>query len=174
MLRRLVLATLVAGLLAAVVPAAIAATPATGTLSKAKRLVSWSGSFTTPQPTGDAQSLLGLPTACPNGKTDSTCDHFFLKVSLGQGSKIKVSIVGSPSGLELLQSLLLGPNDLDLYVYDPSGNEIGESVSSGSHESVTFTTKAAWRNQLLEVRVAPYLVIPGATYTGKAQALTAK
>jgi hypothetical protein len=176
-LRRLSIAVLIFGLAAAAVPAATAASPAGATLSKAKRSLSWSGGpFTLSQPTGDAQTQTGglVQTACPGGKTDSMCDHFFLKVNMGAGSKIKVSIVGSTTGLEILQGPADAPNDFDMYVYAPDGSEVGESTHPGSHESVTFVLKAGYRNKPYEVRIAPYEVLPGATYSGKAAALVVK
>ncbi len=175
--RRFAIAALIFGLTAAAVPAATAASPAGATLSKAKRSLTWSGGpFTLSQPTGDAQSQTGglVQTACPGGKTDGMFDHFFLKVNLGAGSKIKGSIVGSVSGLEILQGPADAPNDFDLFVYAPDGSEVGESTNPGSHENVTFVLKAAFRNQPYEVRVAPYEVLPGATYSGKAAALVVK
>ena len=175
MLRRVALAVLIAGFVTAVVPAASAAKPATGTLSKGHRSLAWSGGpYTTPQPTGDAQTQTGglVQTACPGGKTDTGCDHFFLKVNLGAGSRIKITLTASKSGLEILETpVTTAPNDFDMFVFAPDGSEIGESANPGTHESLTFTLKAAWRNKPIEVRVAPYLVVPGAMYFGKAAAL---
>jgi hypothetical protein len=156
------LATLVAALTVSALPAGAAA-PATATLSKSKRTVTWSGGpFAVSYPTTDVE--------CVNGSSDSMCDHFMLKVNMGQGAKIKVSIVGSTSGLEVLQ-VLVGPNDFDLFIYGPDGNKVAESGSTGGREAATFTHKASFRNKSYEVRVVPYLVVPGATYKGAAATL---
>jgi len=170
-MRRLAVVASIIGLAAAITPVAGAAKPAGGTLSKAKRSLSWSGGpYTVSQPTGDAQTQTGglVETACPGGKTDSMCDHFMLKVNMGAGSKIKISLGASSSGLEILQTVADGPNDFDLYVYAPDGSEVGESVNAGTHESLIFALKPAWRNKAFEVRIAPYMVVPGATYSAKA------
>jgi hypothetical protein len=141
-----------------------AAAPGIGTLSKAKRSVTWNGGpYVVSYPTSNVE--------CVNGSSDSMCDHFMLKVNMGQGAKIKVAIVPSSSGLEILQ-ILAGPNDYDLYVYGPDGNKVGESAGSTGRESVTFKHKASFRNKAYEVRVVPFLMIPGATYKGTATALS--
>ena len=158
------------------VPAAQAASPASGTLNKKVRSLSWKGGpFNGPMPTGDAQTLSGgaVQTACLQGSSDPICDHFHLKVDMGPRSLIKLAMTCSSSGLEILQTggLLSSPNDFDMYVYAPDGTEVGESVTGGCHETVTFSVTRASRNKPYEVRVAPYDVIPGATYTVKATTL---
>jgi len=146
------------------VSTAQAATPASGTLSKSKRTLTWNGGpFTTSYP-------ITSVAPCVNGASDSMCDHFLLKVNMGQGARIKVSIVPSPSGLEILQ-VVAGPNDYDMYLFDPDGNQVGESAGSTGRESITFTQKARFRNRPYEVRVIPFLLIPGATYKGTAATL---
>jgi hypothetical protein len=162
-LMRVLIAACAAALLL-VSMSAQAASPAGGTLSKSKRTVTWNGGpFTTSYPITSVSPCLG--------STDTMCDHFMLKVNMGNGARIKVSIVPSASGLEVLQ-VVAGPNDYDLYVFDPQGNEVGESAGSTGRESVTFTHKARFRNQAYDVRVIPFLLVPGATYKGTATALT--
>ncbi len=163
LIRVLVAAGLVSVLLATA--SAQAASPPSGTLSKSKRTVTWTGGpFTVSYP-------ITSVAPCLNGASDTMCDHFLLKVNMGQGAKIKVSIIGSNSGLEILQ-VVAGPNDYDLYVYDPDGNEVGSSAGPTSHESVTFTHKARFRNRPYEVRVIPFLLVPPSTYNGTATALS--
>jgi len=160
--------------LASAVPAAQAATPKSGTLNKKVRSLSWKGGpFNGPMPTGDPQSLSGglVQTACLQGKSDTFCDHYYLKVDMGARSLIKLAMTCSQSGLEVLQAAGSAPNDFDMYLYGPDGSEVGESVSGGCHESVTFAVTKAFRNKPYEVRVAPYDVIPGATYQIKATTL---
>jgi hypothetical protein len=142
-----------------------AAAPAGGTLSKSKRSLTWNGGpFTTSYPISSA-------APCLNGASDTMCDHFLLKVNMGQGARIKVSIVPSTSGLEVLQ-VVAGPNDYDMYLFDPQGNQVGESAGSTGRETITFTHKAKFRNKAYEVRVIPFLLVPGATYKGTATTLS--
>jgi hypothetical protein len=162
LIRVLVAAGLASVLLATA--SAQAASPPSGTLSKSKRTVSWTGGpFNVSYPITSVSPCLG--------PTDPMCDHFLLKVNMGQGARIKVSIIGSNSGLEVLQ-VVAGPNDYDLYVYDPDGNVVGSSAGPTSHESVTFTHKARFRNRPYEVRVIPFLLVPPSTYKGTATALS--
>jgi len=59
-----------------------------------------------------------------------------------------------------------------LFVYAPDGTKVGESATPRGRESVTFVHKRAFRNKPYEVRVVPYLVVPGATYQGTGRAMT--
>jgi hypothetical protein len=141
-----------------------AAAPPSGTLSKTRRTLTWKGGpYTTSYPTSDVQ--------CLNGQADTMCDHFYLKIDMGQGALIRVSITPSASGLEALQ-VVAGPNDFDLFVYSPDGALVGQSAGSTGYESVTFAHKAIYRNRPYEVRVVPFLVVPGATYKGTARTIT--
>jgi hypothetical protein len=144
---------------------ASASVPAGGTLSRSIRSLSWTGGpFTVTYPTSDFE--------CLGGASDGFCDHYKLKINMGEGAKVKVSIVGSPSGLEVLQGPASGPNDFDLFVYDADGNLVGSSQGTTGRESVTFTQKARLRGRPYEVRVVPFIILPGATYKGTAAALT--
>ena len=171
---RILIAVVATCAVVASVPAANAASPAAGSLNKKVRSLSWKGGpFNGPFPTGDAQSLSGglVQTACPQGKSDTICDHYYLKIDMGPRSLIKLSMTCSQSGLEVLQAAGSAPNDFDMYLYGPDGNEIGESVSGGCHESVTFSLTRSFRNKPYEVRISPYDVLPGATYSAKATTL---
>jgi len=163
-LGRVAIATAAAAAVFGAAPAH-AASPDNGTISKSKRTIKWTGGpYAVSYPTTDVE--------CPGGKTDPVCDHFFLKVDMGDGAVIKVTIAGSTSGLEFLQSIAAGPNDFDLFVYAPDGTKVGESATPRGRESVTFVHKRAFRNKPYEVRVVPYLVVPGATYQGTVRAMT--
>jgi hypothetical protein len=133
-----------------------AAAPAGGTLSKTKQSLSWTG----------ASYNYAIPWPDPIlFCTDAQCDHFKLKVNMGDGARVKVSIKASSSGLEVAQ-VVAGPNDYDLYLYDPNGNQIADSADSDGNESFTFTHKARFRNKTYDVMVSPWIVLPGATYKG--------
>jgi hypothetical protein len=129
-----------------------AADPASGTLSKSKKSLKWSGSFTLSQPNP-------VTADCVGGASDPICDHFMLKVNLGDGARIRVE-VPVPNGT----------TDFDLHVYGPTGNLVGSSANSpGENEIVEFRHSARYRNKAYEVRVVPWLVVPGTTYSGTAK-----
>jgi hypothetical protein len=155
MKRYIAVAAVLAALVAGAVPAD-AASPSGGTLSKTKRALTWAGmthNYAIPWP----DPVLFC--------TDGQCDHFKLKVNMGDGARIKVSIKASSSGLELAQ-VVAGPNDYDLYLYDPNGNQVAESADADGNESFTFTHKARFRNKTYDVMVSPWIVLPGTTYKG--------
>lgn len=152
-------AAILTALIAGVVPAD-AASPASGTLSKTKRTLTWQGAtynYAIPWP----DAILFC--------TDGQCDHFKLKVNMGDGARVKVALKMSSSGVESLQNFGgqgVAPNDYDLYVYDPNGIQVGESAGPTGNEKVTFTHKGKFRNKEYDVMVSPWLVVPGATYKG--------
>lgn len=137
--------------LVATVPAE-AASPAKGTLSKKSKKVSWTGSFTLSEPDPVGNCELG-------GSTDPVCDHFFLKVDLPDGARIRIDLP-TPNGT----------TDLDLYVYSATGAEVGSSGNLiGTGEFVEFRHSGRFRNKPYEVRVVPWIVVPGTTYKATAK-----
>lgn len=147
-LRLLIAAGAAAALLGAV--PAQAATPGSGTLSKAGQELSWTGSF----------MLSTVELGCA---IVPACDHYKLKVSMGDGARVRIAIPA--------------PNpatDIDFTVYDPKGVEIASSVNlPGENESATFTHRGKFRNQVYDVEIDPYLVAPSVV-TYKATARVAK
>src|SRR5688572_1607590 len=99
---RPLLAAAAAGVLLASVPAQ-AATPASGTLSKPAQSISWTGSF-------DAFTLEAGCGVVP------ACDHFKLKVNMGEGARIRIQIP-APNPV----------TDIDFIVYDPKGVQVADS-----------------------------------------------
>jgi hypothetical protein len=145
----------VPGLLASAVPAA-AATPATATLSAKKKTVTWGGSFTASQPIAGV-----VASGCVLGESDPMCDHFKLKINLGEGAKIRVSIPAQQA------------TDIDFAVFAPDGSEVASSGNlPGEAEMAEFIHRARFRNRQYEVQVVPYLVAPGTTYKGTVKAIT--
>ncbi len=143
----------VAGLivLAVLSQPANAATPASGTLSKKLKIVKWTGSFTLSEP----DSLTG----CLGGATDPICDHFLLKVDLGDGARVRIDLP-APDAV----------SDVDLYVYAPTGSEVGSSANAfGTNERVEFRHSGRFRNKVYEVRIMPWLVVPGTSYSATAK-----
>jgi hypothetical protein len=87
------------------------------------------------------------------------CDHFKLKLNMGEGARVRVSLP-APSPV----------TDLDFFVYDPRGAEVASSGNfPGEDEVAIFTHKARYRNQAYDIAVVPYLVAPGTTYKATAQ-----
>lgn len=128
-----------------------AATPPGGTLSKKVRIVKWTGMFTLSEP-----NPLGN---CLGGSDDPTCDYFLLKVNLPDGARIRIDLP-APSAT----------TDLDLYVHSPTGSEVGSSGNlPGQNELVEFRHSGRFRNKPYEVRVLPYLVVPGTAYKATAK-----
>lgn len=123
-----------------------AATPPSGDVSSTKTAVTWSGA-----------PLASNPVACLSS-TDPGCDHFILTIT-GGGIKNVAIAVKADAGFE--------GDDYDLFVYDDQGVLVGQSATSSSAESVVIANSGA---PYYEVRVQPYLVTPGSTYTGVAEA----
>jgi hypothetical protein len=135
-----------------------AASPASGTLSKAKKQITWKGgpfaaSFTTPDP------IIGCPGV-------DACDHFALKADLGEGSRIKITLRTPNPAVEA--DPLRPYDDYDVYVYAADGSEVAHQITANGNETLTFTHKARWRNKPYDISVDPWLVQPGSTFTATA------
>jgi hypothetical protein len=130
-----------------------AANPPSGTLSKSKKSLSWTGEFTLSEPNPY------LMPGCLAGTEDPICDHFFLKVNMRDGARVTITLP-SPSAT----------TDLDLFVFSPTGAEVGSSGNLiGQPESITFRHSGRFRNQPYEVQVVPFIVVPGTTYKATAR-----
>jgi hypothetical protein len=123
----------------------VAATPSSGTVSTGQDAVWQGGPFTVPN-----------PAACL-GSADPTCDHFFLEVDAPAGSNVLVAIDGAADA-----------DDYDLFVYHPDGTLAAQKATGGGNESVVFEHGTAHGTGPYEVRVQPFLVSPGSTYSGAA------
>lgn len=141
-LRAIVCVVAAVSLLSAV--PAEAATPSKGTLSKSKMKLSWTGTFVASNPASNCD----IPT----------CDHFALKVNMGEGGMVKVFL----PPLDV-------PGDMDIYIFDASGREVGSGTSFMEGETVAWKHKKKFRNKAYDVRVVPYLVAPGTMYKATAQ-----
>jgi hypothetical protein len=143
------LAAVAALALAAVPPApAHAAEPSGATIDK-RQDAEWSGSFVASNP---------LPVACSDS-ADPTCDYFALTVDARPGTNVAVAITtDDPNAM-----------DLDLLVYAPNGELVKTSTTATATESLVFEVDPeAHGTGAYEVRVQPWTVLPGATYTGVA------
>jgi len=120
------------------------AEPAGATVSK-QQDVTWTGS-----------STLSNPAACV-GSIDPTCDHFALSVDAKQGTHVTVAIAASAEG-----------NDYDLFIYYPDGTPAAQSATGSGNEAATFEHRTDRGTGAYQVRVQPFLVTPGSSYTGVA------
>ncbi|HVD28948.1 MAG TPA: hypothetical protein VNC79_10670, partial [Mycobacteriales bacterium] len=136
----------------AMVSAAHAADPTSGTVSDSSTTASWAaGPFAVPNVTGAA----GDPVC-----DASTCDDFALHVSTpaGYGGAHQLSI-----SIEWANSAA----DFDLYVLDSAGEVVGTSASSADPELVLLPPDSGDYT----VRVVPYLPL-GESFTGTAELTT--
>lgn len=121
-----------------------AAEPGGDDLGSGRDEVTWSG---TP--------LASNPAVCPTS-SDPACDHFRLTISNPAVKRVFIAIAPA-EGFEA--------DDYDLYVYDPSGTLITQDASGDGFESVVIKNTGA---EFYEVRVQPFLVSSGSSYTGVA------
>lgn len=135
-----VLLVLVAG------PAAWAADPAAGTVSK-RQDAGWTG----------GPFVVSNPAACLTG-IDPVCDHFLLTVDARAGTHVAVAITNAAPET----------NDFDLFVYAPDGTLLASSATASGTEKAVFEHKAQYAGRAYEVRVQPWLVDAGMTYQGVA------
>lgn len=146
-------------------PVAEAASPASGQLFAAKRAVAWSGGpFFVSEPNYLSEDCLG-------GANDPLCDHFALTINLPNGSRIEVSIAtdvpNPPDGAQPLDG-----DDYDLFVYAPNGTLVASAANVKGNETIVFRHSGRFTGKPYEVRVHPWFVLPGSTYSGSARALS--
>lgn len=129
-------------------PLAGAAEPGAATIDR-KNDAQWNGSFVFSNP---------LPVACTSS-ADPTCDSFALTVDARPGTNVAVAITTEdPNSI-----------DLDLLVYAPNGELVKTSTTSTATESLVFEVDPeAHGTGAYTVRVQPWTVLPGATYSGVA------
>ena len=136
MLTTLFLAALAAG------GAAHAADPAGGSLGGTNDEATWTGTFFAPNPAACATSL------------DPLCDHFVLTVDASSIRRILIAVAPA-EGFEA--------DDYDLFVYDDQGVLVASQADGDGYESVVIENGAS---SFYEVRVQPFVVMPGSTYNG--------
>jgi hypothetical protein len=166
-----VVAAFLSFLLLASVPAQ-AATPQSGTITKTKRSVHWSGGpFTLSDPFPDPT---GFNIIAPSCHTDTMCDHFALKVTLGDKATFLVKIrTPNPNPSSGLAQPVTG-DDYDLYVYDPDGNLVSgdQGNTPAGNEKATIVYRKKFKGRPYDIAVRPYAVMPGSSYTGTVTVLT--
>jgi hypothetical protein len=107
------------------------------------------------------------------------CDHFALKITLGNNAKVQIKITtprpnppGTFAGTTSLEPVT--GDDYDLYVYDPSGALItgATGATEKGNESVTITHRKKFNGKPYDVAVRAWAVAPGSSYKGSVAALT--
>lgn len=153
MARRLVCLSAVLALTAVLAPAATAASPARGALRSPGGYVRWSGEFVDAM---GVQAPIGGPSVC------ASCDEFEVNVQLPAG------VWSKPGGVQIaIDWFPHEEQDLDLYVYGPGGDLVGQSTTIPSTgESVRIN--AAPNGRYL-VRVVPKLPQTSVEYRGQAE-----
>ena len=132
---------------------AFAANPASGTLSGQKDESVWAGGpFYVPNPATTGGAVKQVP--CDLGQP--SCDSYRLAVD---ASVKQVLIAIAPSqGFEA--------DDYDLYIYDDKGVQIANDADGDGYESAVIENNGS---AYYDVRVQPYIVAAGSTYSGVAQ-----
>lgn len=142
-----------------------AATPGSSSLSKTKRSVAFSGTGTFMSPW-----WLTADFDC-NFVMDPTCDHFALKINLGEGAKISVTLTSSdPADADAVPPKPY--NDFDVYVYAPGGSIPIAYGANPGNDRFTFLHQGRYRNKAYDFAVRPYLVMPGTKYKATVSAVT--
>ena len=176
-MRRLIVALVLLPAVAICALPAQAASPAAGSITKSHRSLKWSGaSFVLSDPAPDPS---GLDLYAPSCQSDSMCDHFKLKITLGDKAKIQIKITtarpnppGAFAGIDSLQPVT--GDDYDLYVYDPNGALVSgaQGTTEKGNETATIVHKKKFNGRFYDVAVRAWAVAPGSTYSGSVSALT--
>ena len=131
-----------------------AATPANGSVDGQRGEATWTGGpFVVPNPSTTGGVIKQVP--CDVGQP--VCDSFRLTVS-GNVQEVVVAIAPA-AGFET--------DDYDLYVYNDQGVQIANDASEDGYESTVFAHSGS---AYYDVRVQPWLINPGSSYSGVAQA----
>lgn len=142
-------------LLAALPLSLFAASPENGSITSNRDEVTWSGGpFYVSNPATTAGAVKEVP--CDLGQP--SCDTFRLSMDARGGVKeILIAIAPAP-GYEA--------DDYDLHVYNDQGLRVAEDADEDGFESVVVS---ATLSTYYDIRVQPYLVMPGSSYSAVAQ-----
>lgn len=133
---------------------AFAANPASGSVDGQKDEAVWTGGpFYAPNPSTTG----GLVKQVPCDVGQPVCDNF--RVTAASSVKQLLIAIAPAQGFET--------DDYDLYVYNDQGVQIAYNADGDGYESVVIdNTGSAY----FDVRVQPWLINPGSSYSGVAQA----
>ncbi|MEJ7629518.1 MAG: sialidase family protein [Nocardioidaceae bacterium] len=129
-----------------------AANPASGTVSDTSRSTTWTGGpFVVSNPTGTALDP-------PDCSQPGFCDDYTLKVDTS-------STYGSTHQLKITVSWGTPGEDYDVYLLDGNNNSVSSAATSSNPEIILVEPKAG----NYTVRVVPFAVVPGSTYSATAE-----
>ena len=133
----------------------LAASPEAGSISGNNDEATWTGGpFYVSNPATTAGAVKQVP--CDLGQP--SCDSFRLTVD-ARGSVKEILIAIAPAaGFEA--------DDYDLHVYNDQGVRVAEDADEDGFESVVVS---ATLSSYYDVRVQPYVVMPGSSYSAAAQ-----
>jgi hypothetical protein len=133
---------------------AFAASPPSGDLPSNQSEASWGGG---PFVASNPATTAGLIKQGPCEPGQPACDNYRLTVT-GSGIKQVLIAIAPGAGFET--------DDYDLYVYNDQGVIIASDATEDGFESVVVDPNTS---SFFDVRVQPYLVGVGSTYSGVAQ-----
>ncbi len=131
--RRRLAAFVAVVLLAGTIGASVASTPDSGTIDTSTTSLSWQGPDVAATTAGPSDAECADGPALPDRPLAAFCDDFTL--TIGVAGAYWSSHVGAVT-IDLTGGILA--EDYDLYVYDASGLEVGNSAQPASLESVTL------------------------------------
>ena len=134
---------------------AFAAEPANGNLGGQKEESVWAGGpFYAPNPATTGGAVKQVP--CDLGQP--VCDSYRLTVA--SGIKQVLFAIAPAQGFE--------SDDYDLYIYNDKGIQIANNADGDGYESAVIDNDGS--SAYYDVRVQPYVINPGSSYSGVAQA----
>lgn len=134
---------------------AFAANPANGNLGGQKEESVWAGGpFYVPNPATTGGAVKQVP--CDLGQP--VCDSYRLTVA--SGIKQVLFAIAPAQGFET--------DDYDLYIYNDKGVQIANNADGDGYESAVIDNDGS--SAYFDVRVQPYVINPGSSYSGVAQA----
>lgn len=148
------LSVVVLALVAVLTFPTFAASPASGSLDGQKSEAVWNGGpFYAPNPATTAGAVKQVP--CDLGQP--SCDSYRLTVA--SGVKQVLIAIAPAAGFE--------SDDYDLYVYNDKGVQIANDADGDGFESTVIENDGT--SAYYDVRVQPYIINPGSSYSGVAQ-----
>ena len=134
---------------------AFAASPESGSIANKNDEATWSGG---PYYVSNPATTAGAVKPVPCDLGQPACDTFRLTIAAGGIKQVLVAIAPA-TGFET--------DDYDLHVYNDKGVRVAEDADGDGYESVIISTVDG--SAYYDVRVQPYIVNPGSSYSGVAQ-----
>ncbi|MBI2212222.1 MAG: hypothetical protein HYU52_01130 [Acidobacteria bacterium] len=134
---------------------ASAASPESGNVDGNRGEATWTGG---PFYVSNPATTAGLVKPVPCDFGQPACDTF--RVTVASNVKELLIAIAPANGYE--------SDDYDLHIYDDKGSRVGEDADEDGYESSVIATDGT--STYFDVRVQPYLVVPGSSYSGVVQA----